>query len=117
MESLSALSNAIHDQWFDLEQVVRRDRFVEIRLFVPDTKSVSWFKRFGLGRMGRITMGVIRIEDVDELTLTDTERVGVYDINRLAYDPATAVVQVVTNIPLGFRLRVRSLSVTLDGPS
>ena len=95
---LDAVAPYIHDCWFDLSEMERSaDGTV---LTIPYARPPErWWLRF---------------DSVRDVHVTDTEQIGRYDFNVLAYDPATSRIRVLTGVPLGLEVEVDSVHVTVE---
>lgn len=96
-DMLDSITDAVHDCWFDLDSVKLTGGVLEIP-----------FQRKSL------TVGMLRIHEVESVEIEDTERVGKYDFNRVHFDSSTRQVTITTGIPLEFRVRVRRLEISCE---
>jgi hypothetical protein len=108
----------IHDTWFELDRV----RFEEAarRLVIPFEREMyeeaRLVRRFGpLKRIEiPIELLLLSIHHVLSHTIEDSEGVGRYDLNSIAYDESSRIVRVVTGIPLGIRAEVTRFELSVE---
>ncbi len=58
--------------------------------------------------------GFLKIYYVEKYVVRDTERVRLYDINELIYDPRARVLRITTGVPLEFVVRVTAFKVSAE---
>ena len=62
----------------------------------------------------KVHLGRLTFRHVRAYELVDTQRVGLYDVNRLRYDQRTCTIIVETGIPLVFRVQVDTVVVVVE---
>jgi hypothetical protein len=92
---LTAITDAIHDEWFDIDSI----RY--------DPASATLGVRFQSSKPPK----VLEIRRVSSYELVDTEKIGLYDVNRVSCDSSEQTLAIETNIPLGFSIRVSAIDV------
>ncbi len=131
-EFLDVVNYLIHDCFFDIdhisfdatEGVLSVPFSFELTAKVPrqDSHTAPGTLRKAVARWLRLPPStprthvqslpaMLRIEQVRDYSLIDTEGVGRYDFNKLSYDPSSGVIRVLTGIPLHFTVQVRSLAI------
>lgn len=112
-ENIDAVSGAIHDCWFDLDDIVHDlpSSLLTVPFTAPLFGSSDYPPRFGQTRAFR---GVLRIEAVKDLKLIDIDGIGWHSFNRLEYDSATRVIAVDSNFPIRFEVEVGGLRIAAE---
>jgi hypothetical protein len=100
-ESLGQINDALHDRWFDVEDVEFNKPARHVRLRFRDSAKAA------------LNNLILDIGNVDELLLTETEGIGVYDFNRLTFLAPSGTLRVKTGVPLRFEMRVSRVDVTV----
>ncbi len=112
---LDEITDAIHDRWFDVEQIdFDRDARI-LRVFFSDDAEPSLVRSL-LSKPHadkKARPRVLEIHNVDSYRIQDTERVGAYDFNKLRYAPGTGTVSVETGVPLEMVVTVSDLEVVV----
>jgi hypothetical protein len=115
---LALISDALHDAWFNAEKI----RFdgasgeltipFEKQLILParGDREPGLFDR----AVRRSILCFLRIRNVIEYSVSDTEKVTFYDLSNLHFDQKRREVQLETGIPIQVRIKVGSLCVHLD---
>lgn len=112
---LTSVADILNGAWFDLEDMK----------FSQDSRElIIRFRREAPHRVARLASVssatgsgpelVLVIKDVLEYEVRDTEKVGIYDLNRLKYDAATNCIELRGGIPLLIRIRVSRFEVCLE---
>jgi hypothetical protein len=99
---LDRVADVVHDHWFDLE-AVRLDRQASM---VTIPLSVD-------ARAGSPVDFTLAIGAAGAISIHDSERIGRYDLNRLRLDEEKMELIVQTGIPLGLRIQVDRIDVTV----
>lgn len=93
----------VHDYWFDVDQ---------IRAHVVGEVAIHLFSdRASRSEPGRSPDAILFIGNVRKMTLDDSQKVGYYDINTVAYK--RPVVTISTGIPLLLSFEVSDLNLRL----
>jgi hypothetical protein len=117
-QELSRLSELIHDCWFDTKSVGFDPVRSELR--VPfDRPSLEPREAVGkflfLQRLReRITEWLIIIQGVQGYELEDAQGIGRYDFDRVRFNSNEQTIEVRTNIPTKFRVRVERIEVRVE---
>ena len=90
---VAALMDEIHDQYFD------------IRMILYDQAGRVWSVPIGEAKWGPYDKKVV-VQGVTGYHIEDTEKIRIYDINRLWLDDARGVLRLECNVPLGVWLHV-----------
>ena|ERR1700693_5677814 len=86
------LLDLVHDRWFDLETVAYDREQKELRVY------------FGEHRRGPYDEKLLRLTDVLEVVIDDSEQVQVYDISDIAFESSS--VTITGNIPIRIKATV-----------
>jgi hypothetical protein len=134
-EFLDAIHNLIHDCFFDVERisfdaeagVLLIPFSYEQTVLVPAedlhaghrglrATVARWFRFLRPARRTQVRLvpAILRIENVSDYSLVDTEHVGLYPFNILVFDPSSQVITVLTDIPLRFSIRVKGFAITVE---
>lgn len=115
---LALISDSLHDAWFNAERI----RFdpssgeltipFEKQLILPlkGDREVGLLER----AVRRSILCFLKIRNVTEFSLRDTEKVAFYDLSDLGYDQGRRELKLATGIPIELRIKVDRLSVDLD---
>ena len=113
---LTRVASWIHDQWFDLDQVIHDADRSELRPTIyPGRQSGGFFKvaRAPSTEQLPVAIGELIVRNVAAVTIRDDAGIGWFDIGGLAFDPGTNQVRLWSNFPLEICIQVRKLDVAL----
>jgi hypothetical protein len=115
---LGEIADCIHDRYFELDGIEHdaEDRILTIP-YPRERPELARVESTGLV-LERVHVPMVRwflrVHRVRDYSIRDTERVGQYDFDGLAYDATGRRITVKTNIPLGFTVDVDALHVTVE---
>lgn len=109
----------IHDCWFESGSIVldhescvltipfqkeapERHELISRRLLFFKNVRMSFFR------------WLLKIHEVEDVSIRDTERVGVYDFDEVKYFPSDGRVSITTGVPFGLEVTVRRLKITVE---
>lgn len=92
---LTDLIDEIHDRYFNLDEVTYDERNLEWRLFFSDSRKGP-FER------------ILKITGVVEYKCRDTERILIYDMNKIVIDINKGIIILKCNVPLDIKLYVNN---------
>lgn len=98
-KQLNDIIDIIHDEWFAVTDV-HHDR-EQRRVRIPFTRARA------------SDVWILEIMNVDSFVVQESEGIGRYDFNKLAYAPDTGRLTVKTGIPLTAELTVSHLDVSV----
>ncbi|OGR84036.1 MAG: hypothetical protein A2901_03540 [Elusimicrobia bacterium RIFCSPLOWO2_01_FULL_54_10] len=116
--NLPSITDAIHDCWFDKEDIVfhKDSSILEIKFDreVPENRKI--LKNFLLLKEVQIPVieCILRIYHIKTCQITDTEKVGRYDFNKLEYDPNRSQICVRTGVPIDIKVTVNGLRIAVE---
>ena len=93
---LRRIEEALHDEWFALSAVQYNEADHEVR--IPFTER-------GL---------TLVVRGARRMFIDDREKVDLYDLNRLEFNPTRAELTIHTGVPLGFTIAVDDLKVLIE---
>ena len=103
ISELAELSDAVHDSWLDVDSI-EFDKYVgKVRFRLHELLS--------LGTKGD---AVLEVDNVTELHLVDTEKVGLYDVCWIEYIPDAKLLVFHTGVPLELEVRISGIDMTLS---
>ena len=111
-EQLSRINDAVHDCFFELDEIRMSD---DNTLEIPVRCAAGHFS-YSAHDVAESPTTVLRIHDVDGFDIRDTKKVGSYDFNVVKFDSSRRQITITTGIPLDFRIQVRRLRVTVTQP-
>jgi len=82
---LDSVHDVLHDRWFDLECATTCDGVVTVEFREQEGGAVA--KRLHLGWR-------LLIHNAVSLSITDTEKIGLYDFNKITHDARSRIVRV-----------------------
>ena len=100
---LPRLLNLVHDCWFDVERVALDRQHNEVAIHFEPQRSY-----LDAGSKQAIAMV---ISHAVSLSINDTERVQVYDLNEITYDAPGRRLVITCGIPLTIEVEVTSLHI------
>jgi hypothetical protein len=105
---LPELVDRVHDNWFDVEGIVydRAGKRITFRV-EPKQRDLDGGSSKGIA---------IEIRNVDELIITDTERVRYYDVNEITFNPNGGSLVLTSGIPIEIVFRISALEIYVSGP-
>lgn len=110
-ERIGDLVEVLHDQWFSVEGIVFNQANSILRVpFFPTVQSSGFMSR---ASSAPEPSQWLEIRHVQRYTLEDTEKVGLYDLNEIQYDPIRQSISLTTGIPLTFVITVSRFEVLL----
>lgn len=112
------IHSLIHDNFFEPENVVfdsdsrtlvfpfERDAMEEVNL------GCLWV----FTRRPKIPVKVclLKVHNVRDYTIRDTERIGKYDFNVIEYNAKEKVVEIMTNFPIGISIKVEAFEISVE---
>lgn len=116
---LARIGTAIHDEWFDVNSVVRDMERAELRLTIyPGRRGGSVFltDRPPVDEQLPSAIGELVIREVADVVIKDDAGIGWFDVGGLSFDSATSLLRLWSNFPLEILIKVRKLSVKLLSP-
>lgn len=104
---LPELVDRVHDNWFDVEGIVydRAGKRITFRV-EPKQSDLDGGSSKGI---------VMEINNVDELTITDTEKVRYYDVNEIIFNPSRGSLVLTGGIPIEVVFRISALEIYVSG--
>ena len=103
-DGLPAVAAAVHDWWFDIGDAVVDNRGVVTLHLAQSTRAL---------RDGIRPLRVLRIGDVREVNIDDTERVGIYDIEELAFDERASQLLLLGGVPVKVSFAIGELDLSV----
>ena len=114
---LGELIDMLHDCWFDVDAIEYcKDKKCMMIPFDQVNGEELKFKERLLEVKERGTKRVkmeLHIECVEDYRLEDTENIGKYDFNEMVYDSTDKCLSILTGVPLGLKIRVGQLSLSV----
>ena len=96
---IKKLSEEVHDLYFEVDDLkISDDRRILIKLYRHPAEEV----------------GILAISEVNALEITDTEKVGFYDIVDLEYNKKTQVLSFSTGIPIRVSIALNRVEIYLE---
>lgn len=114
-DELNQINDLIHDCFFDIDRItVNNNTFILYftRYLESRKKPVNrwfFFKQYEIPGLECI----LEIHEVKSYSIKDTQKVQFYDLNELAFDQATNMVKIRTEIPLSIEIEVLSLKISV----
>lgn len=87
LEDIGLLLDEVHDRFFDIDQMDFDKIKSEVKLYLSDNIK---------GPFNR----TLTIKQVYKVTFDDTEKIGIYDINKIIIDPKTETLNLISGFPL-----------------
>ena len=116
---LDSINDVIHDSWFDVNDI-NYDRHKGEVVFYFEIKerslaSSAAIKKSVLNKyIDSITPAMLLFKNVEEFTIVDSERVGLYDFNRILGDSSARLLIVETGIPITINIKVSDMDVRIE---
>ncbi len=114
------INDFIHDCWFDVEDIIL-DKATSILsvMYLADLRdkaSRKWWNDFfdSSSRKRPRRECYLRIRNVEDYTIRDTQRVGCYDFNVLKFDLQTSTIVFHTGIPIEISVQVRNFEISIE---
>jgi len=108
------LLDLIHDYWFDLDEIKYDPAAQQLKIplsqKIQRKKSKILTKDKNKLHPKRYIMLIKKVLDVE---IVDSEKVGSYDINNIAYKTDTKSIVINTGIPLKFGVNVKDFEINL----
>ncbi len=105
-DGLARLSELLHDQWFDLD---------DVRFLNADALLKVVFGETGSGKLAdRGQRALLTVRHVESYRVQDSQQIGRYDFNVILYDSSIKRLTVLTGIPCVFWMIVRRLELILE---
>ncbi len=109
---ISDIVDFVHDHWLDIGRVTLDSETKT--LTIPYLRPRGHESHFFLRPRYPMLEGFLKIYYVEKYVVRDTERVRLYDINELIYDPRARVLRITTGVPLEFVVRVTAFKVSAE---
>lgn len=115
-DDFDRLIDFIHDQWFDLEHVSFNR--IKSSLEIPFVKELFDERQIIDGSLIKkikipVVNCLLKIFEVDETVILDTQRVGSYDMTWIEYNPELRLLQISTGVPLDFKIFIREIKIKI----
>jgi hypothetical protein len=116
-DDLEAINDLIHDSFFEVDDITfdSQASILNFKFELPTLPSGRGLKEFIYS--SKTSPGVeclLKIHNVEKYSIDDTEKVGRYDFNIIEFDAPARVVCIRTNIPIGIRILVSELEISLE---
>jgi hypothetical protein len=116
-DEVGAVNDLIHDSFFNVDDIVfdSQTSILSFKFELPTLPSGLGLKVFIYS--SKASPGVecvLKIHNVEKYSIDDTEKVGRYDFNIIEFDALARVVYIRTNIPIGIRILVSELEISLE---
>lgn len=114
-DELNQINDLIHDCFFDIDRItIDNNTFILYftRYLESRKKPInSWFlfKQYETPGLECI----LEIHEVKSYNIKDTQKVQFYDLNELAFNQATNMILIRTEIPLSIEIEVLSLKISV----
>lgn len=102
---LNSIISEIHDLWFDVEQVKNNYSDNSVKFGLASNSSDLKEKKIEK---------TLKVNNVANLEINDTEQVGYYDVNELIYDKDNKTVTVTTGVPIQIKIQVNDFELELE---
>jgi hypothetical protein len=117
---LTHISSLLHDEWFDLDAMVRDPQSAEVRIRVYPSRRRKgrwriWGERAPVAPLPE-PIGDLVIRRVVDVQVNDAAGIGWFDVGGIAYDQTVSCVTLRSNFPLEIMVRVEALEVELRSP-
>ncbi|MBN1568426.1 MAG: hypothetical protein JXA73_11325 [Acidobacteria bacterium] len=111
---LDQVDNLIHDCWFDINRVKVEGNVFEL-LLIRDQVAGIRKRRFFIFKQYEIKglECILKIYSVKSCKIVDSERVDLYDFNRLIFDADKYSFSIECGIPVGIFIDVTSFKISL----
>ncbi len=116
-KELDAVHDLIHDCYFDVDDVAfdASSSVLSFRFRRVATRGKYGWKAFiSTSKMSPAIECYLRFHHVESYSIKDTQKVGTYDFDVLAYDPSTKCIAVRTNVPIDIRIFVRDFEISVE---
>ena len=87
LEDIGMLLDEVHDRFFDIDKIEFKKNKSEIKLHLSENIK---------GPFDRI----LTIKGVKNFTYDDTEKIGIYDINKIVIDQKNLCITIISGFPL-----------------
>ena len=103
VHQLSDLLNLVHDRWFNVERVtLDKERKTVVMVLEVSQRQLTKSSENGITML---------INNAEELTINDTERVRDYDLNDITYDVDNSRLLITGGIPITIEVKVATLNI------
>jgi hypothetical protein len=105
-QDMEVINRCLHDCWFDMGSVAFDAAARELRVPFerpPAPRRSAWAPN-----------SLLRIRGVEECTIEDAQRIGLYDFNEIHYVASARTLRVLTGIPARFDLRIEYVDVAVE---
>jgi hypothetical protein len=115
---LEHISDAMHDEWFDLDRAVHDVERAEFRLAIyPAAERGRLITKANAPREPLpAPVAELVVRSVLQVDVADDAGIGWFDFAGIAYSPDTKVVRLWSHFPLEIRITVRELDLALVRP-
>lgn len=109
---LPKLVELIHDQWLDAESITFDSE--------NSTLSIRYLKEAGAPSpfVSRARFPAfecsLRISSVESFSVVDPQKIRFYDMNTVAYDPASMCIRLETGVPIEIQVVVSAFDLTVE---
>lgn len=104
-DNINTILDTLHDQWFDAEKIAL-DRTTKI-LKIP------FYDKSNPQEAEAAILWLV-IKHVESYAIEDSEKVGLYDLNEIKYNPTQKSISLTTGIPFGFTVQVDQFELILE---
>jgi len=110
-ERIGDLVEVLHDEWLNVEGIIFDQPNSTLRVpFFPAMQSSGFFSRASSASEPSQWLDIMHVQ---RYTLEDTEKVGLYDLNEIQYDPIRQSISLTTGTPLTFVITVNRFELLL----
>jgi len=114
-DEINQINDFIHDCWFDINRINTDDNSFKL-YFTKYLETIKKLQKNGfLLKQFEIpeVECVLEIHEVKSYEIIDTEKVQIYDFNKLIFDQETNMITILTGIPLLIKIEVLSLKISV----
>lgn len=116
LEELADISDAVCDQYFDVERLEHDVDEGELRIAVyPGRRKTRWMIEVTRPPQAPLPapIGTLIVREVEEVSVKDEPKIGWYPVSGLEFDPDASRLAVVSDVPCEIVIRCRELDVEL----
>ena len=114
LEELADISDAVCDQYFDVERLEHDVDKGELRIAIyPGRRKTRWMIEVTRPPQAPLPapIGTLIVREVEEVSVQDEPKIGWYPVSGLEFDPDASRLAVVSNVPCEIVIRCRELDI------
>ena len=101
---INEITDFIHDCWFDIDKIVfeQESRTLKIFFVKDEDTSKKVFSEYCLNFFSVVSYKIV-----------DSEKIGLYDFNKLIYNPMLHEIAILTGVPIDIRIKIEEFKISL----